>query len=199
MQRLIRSWIPLAIVVTGVCALVLVTVQQNYRQSLNDPQIQMAEDGASKLEAGNVPADLVPTQRQPTVDIATSLAPWIAVYDQKGTPLESSAFFNNAPPQPPLGIFDDASTGNGKDTTEPHENRVTWQPQPGVRQAVVVVAVTSGPSKGYFVVAGRSMREVETREGDLTTMVGFAWVVTLLASLFAAWFCGQREIYKSRT
>ena len=44
--RVLVSWLPLAVASTGMCLLVYATVQQNYRQSLNDPQIQMAEDAA---------------------------------------------------------------------------------------------------------------------------------------------------------
>ena len=122
----------------------------------------MAEDGAALLENGDVPADLVPPQRQPTVNIATSLAPWIAVYDSNGTPLESSGVLDGKPPAPPQGIFDLAKA---QGSNLPHN---TWQPRDGVRVALVVVPVTSGHSAGYFVAAGRNMREVEDREGNLS-------------------------------
>ena len=78
-RAIFLSWLPLAVAVTGLSLLVHVAVQQNYRQSLNDPQIQMAEDGAAKLGDGGVPADIV--VRGGMIDIAQSLAPWIAVYD----------------------------------------------------------------------------------------------------------------------
>ena len=35
-------------------------VQQDYRQSANDPQIAMAEDAANALKGGDVPASVVP-------------------------------------------------------------------------------------------------------------------------------------------
>ncbi len=41
------------------------------------------------------------------------------------------------------------------------EDRITWQPEPGIRSAVVVVHYT-GATPGY-VMAGRSLREVEWR------------------------------------
>ena len=44
--RVFLKWLPLGVAVTLVCALIYATVQQNYRQSANDPQIQMAEDAA---------------------------------------------------------------------------------------------------------------------------------------------------------
>ena len=81
------AWIPAAgIAIVGLCGLVYVAVQQDYRQSLNDPQIQMAEDAAAPLNAGAAPASLV-TRGTTPINIAASLAPWIAVYDESGTPL----------------------------------------------------------------------------------------------------------------
>ena len=181
-------WLPLAVAITGICLLISLTVQQNYRQSLNDPQIQMAEDGATHLAAGGVPADLVPRGVAP-VDIAVSLAPWIAVYDASGTPLESSAVLDGKPPVPPQGVFE--ATKNGLPLVVGHhltvgipsnENRVSWQPSSDVRQAIVVEEVTSGPNKGYFVVAGRNMREVESREQDLSRTVLLGWLVLIVAT-----------------
>ncbi len=178
--RTLISWLPLAVVTTLICMLVYATVQQNYRQSLNDPQIQMAEDGASKLAAGDVPASLV-SRGVPLVDIEKSLQPWIAVYDASGLPLESSAVLNGKPPQPPQGVFDSAKDPElNKGGGPAGENRVTWQPQTNVRQAIVVVWTPE--QRGMFVVAGRNMREVEDREGQLSFMVFVAWVVTLGAT-----------------
>ena len=184
-----RSWLPLAITITGLCGLVSVTVQQNYRQSLNDPQIQMAEDASVALAHGATPAAVVP--RGEKIDIAKSLAPFIAVYDKSGTALESSGILAGAPPTPPIGVFEAARASEGKDTSQAGENRVTWEPFYGVRQAIVVVAV---PQTGQFVVAGRNMREVEEREGRLTTMVALAWIATLAASFLATAITKRRAV-----
>jgi hypothetical protein len=62
---------------------------------------------------------------------------------------------------------------------------VTWQPAPNVRMATVVVPY-SGSNVSGFVVAGRSLREVEVREASLTKMVGLAWIIGLVATLVAA-------------
>lgn len=179
LTRVIIPWLPPAIAVTGLCLLVCAAVQQNYRQSLNDPQIQLAEDGAARLALGGVPAELV-QRGVPSVDAGKSLAPWIAVYDESGTVLESSAVVDGRPPTPPKGIFDAAKAGEGKDSSLQFENRVTWQTASGVRNALVVVWV---PETKQFVVSGRNMREVEEREGRLTTIVTLAWLVLLAATL----------------
>jgi hypothetical protein len=43
---------------TALCALIYVTVHQSYRQTANDPQIQLAEDGAQQLAHGVAPAQI---------------------------------------------------------------------------------------------------------------------------------------------
>jgi hypothetical protein len=190
MKSLVRAflaWLPLAVAVTGICLLVYGVVQQEYRQSLNDPQIQMAEDGAAALAAGAVPADLVQRGVAP-IDAAKSLAPWIAVYDASGTPLESSAALDGAPPAPPKGEFALAlAQGNNL----PHN---TWQTGSGVRIALVIVPVQG---KNMFVAAGRNMSEVENRESMLGENVLLAWAVLILATfafqLFAIYVSGAAD------
>ena len=177
MIKTFAQCVPLGVAVTGICLLVHVSVQQNYRQSLNDPQIQIAEDAARKLTKGDVPASVVP--RVDLIDIAHSLAPWIAIYDHSMVPLEASGELAGAPPQPPKGVFDatDPSRYEAIGGGPAGENRVTWQPLESVRQAIVVVRTDR-----YFVVVGRNMREVEEREGTLGTMVFLAWLVILGAT-----------------
>lgn len=172
-RGIVFSWLPIAIAVTGLCGLVELTVQQSYRHSLNDPQIQLAEDAARLIAAGIAANMLIPNGGK--VDMDASLAPWMALYDAQRTPLASSALLNNTVPQIPEGVFSAAAKSG--------ENRVTWQPQPGVRQAIVVV---KAGDKG-FAVAGRNMREVENRESQLLLIVGLAWAVTLVATYVAVY------------
>ena len=172
----ISHWLPLAVATIGLCGLVYVTVHQNYRQSLNDPQIQIAEDGAAALAAGKQPAEIV--NRGSLIDAGKSLAPFIAVYDAKGTTLEASGLVNGKPPKPPVGVFDHAKQWG--------ENRVTWQPDPTTRIALVVVPVND--SRGYFVASGRNMREVEARTDKLTQMISLALVTILIATFILELF-----------
>ena len=45
-------WLPLGLVTLILCGLVNLAVQQNYRMSANDPQIQAAEDVAAAISQG---------------------------------------------------------------------------------------------------------------------------------------------------
>lgn len=181
----IISWLPLAVAITGLSGLIYLAVQQDMRQSANDPQIQIAEDAAVLLTNGVSPAEIVPSGK--AVDIAVSLFPWVAVYNSSGTPLGSSGLLNNAPPKLPVGLFDTTSWGGffgskTYTTAGGEETRVTWQPDPSVRQALVLVATKDG----NFVASGRSLSVVEEREDTLTRNVFLAWAVTMFGSLIFA-------------
>ncbi len=162
------AWIPLGFAVIALAGLVYLAVQQDLRQSANDPQIQMAEDEAAAL-AANV--EFVPGNK--VVDIGQSLAPYLVIFDDAGNPMVGTGLLHGALPQLPKGVFDHTKAFG--------EDRLTWQPEPGVRSAIVVVR-TNGTHPG-FVMAGRSLREVEVREDQLSFEVGAALVVTLIGTL----------------
>ena len=173
---ILKIWVPLSIVTTLLVALVAAAVQQDLRQSANDPQIQMAEDAAAAIDGGQLPSEVVPASR---IDMSRSLAPFLIVFTDGGQPIASSVTLNGRVPSPPDGVFNSVRQ-NGED-------RFTWEPNPGVRSAAVVTRVTRrvNGENGGFVLAGRSLREVEMREAGLSTIVEVAWAVTILGSLVA--------------
>ena len=174
MLHKLRHFLPLAVLITCLCGLIYLTVQQSYRMSANDPQIQMAEDTGLALSEGQKVADLLSAQK---IDIATSVSPFIVVYDNKGLPIAATGTLNNQLPQLPAGIF--------AYVDHTVEDRVTWQPFPGIRHAIIVVKYVSNQGTGY-VMAGRSLREIEKRETQLELYVSISWGVTLLATLIAS-------------
>lgn len=160
---------PVAVALVVVCGLVYATVQHDLRSNADDPQIQMAEDAATRLNGGE-PARLV--AGGPLVDVAHSLSPFTMIFDRTGKPIVSQARLENRVPVPPNGVLLSAVSG---------ENRVTWQPESGVRIATVVV-----PFRGGYVLAGRSLRDVEQRENELLQLCVIACLVGLVGSAFAA-------------
>lgn len=169
-RNISKSLIPLAVVITLLAGLMYATVQQVLRMNANDPQIQMAEDAASALAAGKPLDSVVPAAQ---VDVATSLAPFIVVYDHSGKAIASTGLLHGQLPALPPGVFDYVR--------QKGEDRITWQPEPGIRSATVVTHY--GGALPGFVMAGRSLRESESRTDQLGLIIGLGW----LGTLFAAW------------
>ena len=185
LTRVFIAWLPLAVAVTLLCSLVYATVQQNYRQSLNDPQIQMAEDAANSINAGVAPSAVFGGTK--AVDIGSSLAPWLAVFDASGMMVVSSGSLDGQAITFPSGVFNTSTWHTYAEygisiPVPPQEDRFTWQPRSGVREAVVLIKVQSSTGT-VFVASGRNMREVENREGALVFTVAIGWIVTLVGTL----------------
>ena len=166
----ILVFLPLAVVATGLAGLVYLVAQQDGRWLANEPQVQLAEDAAARLDAGGTPGDQVGPA---PVDIARSLAPFVVVYGTAGTILATDGTLDGQPPAVPAGVLASARA-TGRDA-------VTWQPRPGVRIATVTV-----PWNGGTVLAGRSLRLVEERADSLEMIVGSGWLATLVALAVAA-------------
>jgi len=174
-----KAWMPLAAAIILLSGLVYVAVQQNYRSNANDPQVQIAEDISAAIEQGTPADSIVPPTG--TTDIAQSLSAFVMVYDDTGKQLGSSAILDGKNPTYPTSVFDNVKQHG--------EEAVTWQPRSGVRMATVVThynATASGTTAG-FVVAGRSLREVEKRVNNLGLITLIAMLFTLLVTFLLKW------------
>lgn len=171
--RVARIWLPVALATTAAIGLTYIAVQQSYRTGLDDPQLQLATDGAAHLDAGATPESIASS---PAVDIAKSLAPFVIVLDSGDNVIASGATLGSQAPKPPAGVLT-AARSNGP-------NRVTWQPQTGVR----IASVSAAASDGRVVVAGRNMRAVEARIDDLGKITALAWAAMMVATLIATVF-----------
>ena len=159
----IKTILPLFTLITCIFGVMYVAIQQDIRMSANDPQIQIAQDTAHQLSRNqsiNIPS---------TISLSDSLASFIILFDKQGNPISSSAQLNGAIPTLPSGVFVYLHTHA--------EDRFTWQPDTNVRIAAVVVPYHNG-----YILAGRSLREVENRESQLLYQVFLGWIVTLVAT-----------------
>lgn len=170
LTRALLIYSPVVVAATILIALVYAVGQQNLRMGANDPQVQMAEDAAARLDAGTSPASLVPAER---VDISRSLAPFLIVFGRDGQPLASSASLDGQTPTPPDGVFDNIPAGG--------RHEITWAPRRDARQAAVIV-----PYRAGFVLAGRSLRLVEQREDALGRLTVLFFLVMLATTAVAA-------------
>lgn len=138
------------------------TVQQSLRLSANDPQIQIAEDMAARLDIDGQ----LPETADSKLDVTKSLAPFYGVYDRTGELLASNATLKSIPPIP-FGVLQHSA---GRDY-----NYVTWQPTGDLRFAAVTVK-----SKNYYVLSARSLREVEKRENRTMLLASLGWLTSLV-------------------
>lgn len=173
--EIVRIWLPLALISTIICALIYLTLQQHMRQGANDPQIQLSEDRALMLSQGEAIHEVIPST---IIDISKSLAPFFIAFNLQGEVIASSGQLNGKTPTPPSGVFEYIKVHG--------QNRFTWQPTDTVRIAAVITPF-KGAKPGYLLV-GRSLREVEKREYQLTLEVFGAWMASLILSLFAVTF-----------
>lgn len=165
MKKVFILWLAAVAVVTILSGTLYVALQQTLRMGANDPQVQLAEDTAATWRRdGNLNSSLTIEKVNP----ATSLAPFVIAYDASGNVLASGAELDNRPPELPTGVL-----GHAKGAKQ---NRLTWQPQSGVRLAAVVVAVDG---HGY-VLAARNLSEVEERINRLELLIATGWALAVL-------------------
>ncbi len=179
MPWLIRSlvkWLPLAVLATALCVLIYLAVQQTWRHAANDPQVEMATDLAAKLEQGASARVLVPVEH---ADLASSLAPFVTLLNDNGEIVATSATLRGRERTVPAGVL--------SAVRKSREERLTWQPEIGVRLATVVrrSTVPSG-----FIVVGRSLRESEERTLMFEKLLFLGWLATL-AAVFTAVAAGE--------
>ena len=177
MRKIIKALF-FVLIISVIFGTVYVAIQQVLRMDANDPQIQMAEDAAMELSKGSDPASFMPLDRS-TFDMSQRLAPFVMIFDEQGTLLESSARLHDSLAVPPIGTFEYARVHG--------EDRFTWQPENGVRNATILRHFAG--SHSGFVLVGRSLREVETREHTLFMLVAFGWLASVVLSFgFILWY-----------
>ncbi len=162
------SYALMAMLVTILAGLIYVSVQQSHRSAANDPQLQMAGDIRERLDHHQ---SIDPLMAMDSIDLAKSLATFTVLYDASGEPIRSNGVLDGQLPRLPKGVFEF--------TRKKEEDVLTWQPRLGIRMALVVEYVQSPGSGIAFVAVGRSLKEVEKRVGNLTTMVLAGWLACL--------------------
>ncbi|MBI5044890.1 MAG: hypothetical protein HZC02_03120 [Candidatus Levybacteria bacterium] len=181
MLRVICWWIVLVIFGAVLCGISYVMIQQQVRQAANDPQIQLSEDIAASLSTKE---DTVQIAQLPRIDIGKSLYPFVISYDGAGEVVLATGLLNGKEPVVPEGVF--------AYTKEHGENRFTWEPQKGVRIAAVMKHFT-GRVDGY-ILAGRSLREVEKRENLLFRQFILGWIGIIVLSFPVAFIISLKKI-----
>lgn len=158
-KSLFVLWVILMFLVTFTCTLVYFVAQQSLRLGANDVPAQLAVETSIQLDKGKTAREAVPAE---PIDLTQSLSPFVFVFDQNKNLLASSGVMGSKEPSYPKGVLDVV--------VQKGEDRVTWQPQPGLRFATVAIKYKDG-----YIVAGRSLHETENLIDKLGRDVLLAW------------------------
>jgi hypothetical protein len=177
----LKYWLPLATGLSIVCVTAFALVQQHMRLSAAELPAQIAYDAQLALFEGRDPAE---EMGKNPIELSRSLAPFLMVFDESEKLQFASVAVYGKPPALPDGVL--------AYTRDHGEDRVTWQPSPGVRAALVIVHLADGG----FVVGGQSLAEPEKLIGTIQLLAGLGWAaamgVTLLLAVFFTWLTNKR-------
>lgn len=181
LRSVVAIGLPLAVVGSIILAIGYVNDQQTLRMLANEPQEYVVGDAALRVAAANA----LPTSGFSTaVPIEQDPAAYLVFFDASGTAVAGTGTINGHPPTLPPGVLETAKAKG--------VNRLTWEPVPGVRQAVVIVP--AGPG---YVMSGRSLKYTEELESQLTKRALLGWVGTMVAvavvALISAWLLSRRK------
>ncbi len=166
-------WIPLSVLSTLILLIVYVNDQQSIRLGANEPQEWMAHDAAARIASGMSPAHAVAGA---PVDVMSAYAPFVIVYDRVGSTTVATGVFEGKVSNLPDGILEY--------TREHGTHRLTWEPEAGMRYAIVIVPIQEG--KLGYVLSGRSLSYAEHQETLLRERTVYGWIVLLIASLLVS-------------
>lgn len=156
-------------------------LRQVYRESANDPQLQLIRDAVIRLERGESITDVVP---QESIDIADHLQAFVNIYDAVGTPVNGSGTLRGALPKISEKIIRRTSKTD-------NQYRTTWTPDEGPRMALIVEPYKTPTGSTGFVASARSLTETDRRIFRLGVQLFIGWTITLLC-IGGYWYMRKR-------
>jgi len=178
--------LPLVVIGSIILAISYINDQQTLRALANEPQEYIVRDAVLRVQVANA----LPTGGfEQAIPIEHDPAAYVVFYDATGTPVTGTGIVNGQAPTLPQGVLEVAK--------QKGVNRLTWEPAPGIRQAIVVLP--AGPG---YVMAGRSLAYTEEKEHDLTRRALLGWVGMMIAAvgvaLISSWLLRRnRELTNS--
>jgi hypothetical protein len=173
MHRII-GWLASAIIITLIFGSVYVTLQQFGRHSANAAPAAAA--AAQVQHMGSAPTT------GPGLELTADSGVFVMVFGADNKPTSTTVSLHGAPPDIPEGVLETART-LGSDA-------VTWQPEPGLRMAVV-----ARQAPGGVVVAGQSLTPFEDSDRLSQLFLAAGWVgsMVVLAGAYAATELARRR------
>ncbi|MET3719650.1 MULTISPECIES: hypothetical protein [unclassified Arthrobacter] len=174
MKRII-GWLAAAAVVTVVFGSLYIAFQQSGRRSAN---VAPSAAAAAQMQLLGTSVASVPL-----VELTPDSGVFVIVYGTDDKPETGTATLHGVLPTLPSGVLDTARRSG--------EDAVTWQPEPGLRMAVIARS-----SAGKVVVAGQSLTPYEATDTMIRVYLVLGWfgcVLVLGAGFAASVLLGPRQ------
>jgi hypothetical protein len=180
MRRLI-GWLTAAIIITLIFGSTYAALQQLGRRSAN----------AAPAAAAAAQVQLIGSEKLtvPRLELTPDSGVFVIVYGADDKPVSGTATLHGSLPMLPSGVLQTA-----RDTGA---DAVTWQPEPGLRMAVI-----ARPAAGKVIVAGQSLTPYEDRDRMVLLVLAAGWlgsIVVLAAGYAATGFFRRRVSAPERT
>jgi hypothetical protein len=171
-------WIADVLMITLAAGTVWLGYGLNLRNGGDRQPLRLAAHAAGQLAAGSQPDNDLPL----VINIASNPAPFVIVFDPQHHVLASSGRLHGRTPVLPAGVLAWAAA-HGLD-------RITWQPQPGLREAAIIEPY-GGPHAG-FVLAVQSLQGISGQQRSLTWSIACIWLAILAISTLTVRFLPAR-------
>jgi hypothetical protein len=167
-----RWWVTGALLITVVAFLAWLSYGLSLRNGADRQPLRSAARAAGQLASGAPPGSVLP----PTINMASDPAPFVIVFDARHHILASSGHLGGRTPALPAGVLAWVAA-HGQD-------RITWQPRPGLREAAVIEPY-AGLHPG-FVLAAQSLQGVSGQQRTLTWSIAMIWLAAVAISFLIA-------------
>jgi hypothetical protein len=167
----IFSFLPLAVLITCISVLIYGASQQIIRQSAYDMPLMSVETAEARIGLGQQLSTILPNI---SVDLSKPYGFFFSAYTEQKQLAIAPTTVHGTPVVPPPGVFAYARAHS--------INKLTWQPVDGVRVATVIIYE---PQTKTYLVAGRDLRDYESRIERLGLMIAVGWVVTMIVTVIA--------------
>ncbi|HAG27614.1 TPA: hypothetical protein DCG61_02440 [Patescibacteria group bacterium] len=167
--RAVAIFVALVALVSVLFISICYSARTVFRQQANDPQIEVTEQVAGIVRQG-VPIDAIVSSAE-QIDLNSSKALFVMIFDNERSLAGSSAQLNGEAPSVPSEVFDK--------TNEMGEYRFDFEPSESLKFAGVMKKIDDSA----YVLAGRSLSEMETRAAALEQPLWIGWIISVLLSL----------------
>lgn len=173
MKKLMSVWLILMLAGIFAAGCAYVCTQQSLRSGADVPAVMAAKQAAMELENGETPQNALPEK----TDIRTSLTPFVYIYDSNKNLVASSAAYGSETIVYPISILSEIDKKG--------ENRVTWQPRPGLRFATVGIQYDGG-----YIVGCYSLSESENTISRICTLLLICSALYAAGCAVLLWIAG---------